>query len=43
MAQIEDAFHATRLTTLGRLNPIGDLRETYQRFTGKTRRFARTA
>lgn len=35
MAQIEQAFTDTRLTTLGRLNAVGEILDQYKRLTGK--------
>jgi hypothetical protein len=43
MAQIENTFNDTRLTTLGRMNAIQGILETYRQSTGKTRLYARTA
>jgi hypothetical protein len=36
MAQIEQAFEDTHLTTLGRLNAVGEILDRYKRLTGKT-------
>ena len=36
MAQFEEAFTNTRLTTLGRLNAVGEILDQYKRLTGKT-------
>src|SRR2546422_8773610 len=36
MTQFEEAFTNTRLTTLGRLNAVGEILDQYKRLTGKT-------
>jgi len=36
MAQFEQALTDTRLTTLGRLNAVGEILDKYKRLTGKT-------
>jgi hypothetical protein len=43
MAQIENTFNDTHLTTLGRMQAIREILENYKRSTGKTQLHARTA
>jgi hypothetical protein len=35
MAEIDQAFQDTKLTTLGRMNAVKDVLEKYKRLTGK--------
>jgi len=42
MAQIEQIFHDTRLTTLGRMNAIQDVVQRYKQLTGKDHLTSRT-
>jgi hypothetical protein len=37
LAQFEQALTDTRLTTLGRLNAVGEILDKYKRLTGKRR------
>lgn len=42
MAQIEQIFNDTRLTTLGRMNAIHEVVQRYKQLTGKDRLTSRT-
>jgi hypothetical protein len=43
MAQIESAFTDSRLTTLGRVNAVKQVLQTYKRVTGKNQLHCRRA